>query len=253
MAAARHFPSPSPSPSPSPLPWFSLVCRLVVVSTPPPLVLSTLPPPEPLPINSPLPLVRWCISSRLPLFAGWLSRRLLSRRLRRALPFVAQPPLASILDPPSLFAPALHLLSCHLRLASPFVAQSPLASILDPPSLFTPAGWCVASCRTASASRRAAGSRVASCGSFALYSPACPLLHCHFCRPLSRRRGHRRHPQMHGALSRRRHCQQPLFPLVRLSSSNTSACAAALSSLQLNHPCPTLVIPLSLASIPLAR
>ena len=41
MAAARHFPSPLPSPSPSPPPWLSLVCRLVVMSTPPPLVLST--------------------------------------------------------------------------------------------------------------------------------------------------------------------------------------------------------------------
>ena len=34
MAAAGHFPSPLPSPSPSPPPWLSLVCRLVVVSTP---------------------------------------------------------------------------------------------------------------------------------------------------------------------------------------------------------------------------
>jgi len=121
MVAARNFPSPSTSPSPSPPPWLSLVCRLVVVSTPPPLVLLTLPPSQPLPINAPPPLVRWRISSRLPLFAGWLSRRLLSRHLRLTLPFVTQPPLPSILDPPSSFAPA---------------------------------GCCVASCRTASARRR---------------------------------------------------------------------------------------------------
>ena len=84
--------------------------------------------------------------------------------------------------------------------------------------------------------RLCAGSRVASCGTFALNPPARPLSHRHFRRTLSRRRGHRRCPQMHGALSRRRHRQRPLFPLVRLSSSNTSACVAASSSLQLNHP-----------------
>ena len=156
MVAARYFPSPSPSPSSSPSPWLSLVCWLVVVLTPPPLVLSTLPPPQPLLFNAPPHLVRWRISSRLPLFAGWLSRRLLSRLL---------------------------------RLASPFVAQPPLASILDPPSSLVPAGCCVASCRTASVFRRAAGSRVASCGTFALHPPAHPLLHRNFRRPLSRRRG----------------------------------------------------------------
>ena len=139
MAAARHFPSPSLSPSPSPSPWLSLVCRLIVVLMPPPLVLSTLPPPQPLLINALPPLDRWRISSRLPLFAGWLSRLLLSR--------------------------------C-LRLASPFVAQLPLASILDSPSSLVLAGCCVTSCRTASASRRAAGLRVASCGTFALHPPA---------------------------------------------------------------------------------
>ncbi len=71
MAAAWHFPLPSPSPSPSPLPWLSLVCQLVVVSTPLPLVLSTLPTPQPLPINTLPPLVCLHLSSRLPLFAGW--------------------------------------------------------------------------------------------------------------------------------------------------------------------------------------
>ena len=178
MAAARHFPSPSPSPYPSSSPSLSLVCRLVVVLTPPPLVISTLPPPQPLLINAPPPLVRWRISSRWPMFAGWLSRRLLSRRL---------------------------------RLASPFVAQPPLASILDPLSSLVPAGCCFASCHTASTSRRAAGSRVASCGTFALHPPARPLLHRNFRRPLSRRRGHCRHPQMHGALSRRGQAQRPVF------------------------------------------
>ena len=118
-------------------------------------------------------------------------------------------------------------LVARLHLASPFVAQPPLASILDPPSSLVPAGCCVASCRTASASRRASGSRVASCGTFALHPPARPLLHRSFCRPLSRRHGHHRHPQMHGALSRRRHCQRPLFPFVWLLSSNTSTCVPA--------------------------
>jgi hypothetical protein len=98
--------------------------------TPPPLVLLTLPPPHSLLINAPPHLVRWRISSCLLMLAGWLSRRLLSHRLRLALPFVAQPPLAFILDPPSSLVPA---------------------------------GCCIAPCRTASASQRAAGSRVASC------------------------------------------------------------------------------------------
>ncbi len=98
---------------------------------PPPLILSTLPPPlntQPRPIEAPLPLVCWRLSSRLSLV----------RRLVVALPVVA----------------------C-LRLASPFVAQPPHASILDPSSLFVPAGCRVASLRTASTSRRAAASRLA--------------------------------------------------------------------------------------------
>ncbi len=194
MLAVREFPLPSLSPSPLPPPWLSLVCQLVVILTPPPLVLSTLPQPQPLLINAPPPLVRWRISSHLPLFAGWLLRR---------------------------------LLSCRLRLASPFIAQPPLTSILDPPSSSAPAGCCVPSCRTASASRHAAGSRVASSGTFALNPPARPLSHRHFHRPLSQRHGHRRRPQMHGTLSRQRQCQRPLFPIVWFSSSNTSACAPA--------------------------
>jgi hypothetical protein len=129
MAAARHFPSPSPLPSPLPSPWLSLICRLVVVLTPLPLVLSTLPPPQPLLINALPPLVRWRISSRLPLFAGWLSRRLLSRRLRLALPFVAQPPLASILDPPSSLVPAGCCVVLHL-VAPPPPLDVPPAHVL---------------------------------------------------------------------------------------------------------------------------
>jgi hypothetical protein len=73
----------------------SLLCRLVVALMPPPLTLSTLPPPlnvQPWPIEAPSPLVRWSLSFRLPLV----------RRLVVASPFVA----------------------C-LGLASPFVAQAP--------------------------------------------------------------------------------------------------------------------------------
>ncbi len=107
-------------------PRSSLLCRLVVALMPPPLILSTLPPPliaQPWHIEAPSPLVRWRLSSRLPLI----------HRLVVTSPVVA----------------------C-LRLVSPFVAQAPHASILDPSSLFVPAGCCVASLRTASTSRRAA-------------------------------------------------------------------------------------------------
>ncbi len=272
MVAVRDFPSPSLSPSPSPPPWLSLVCRLVIVLTPSPLVLSTLPQPQPLLINAPPPLVRWRISSRLPLFAGWLSRRLLSRCLRLASPFVAQPPLTSILDPPSLSVPAgCCVPSCrttsasrhaagsrcllqHLRLKSasspslapPFSSHPLLAPRPSPASSNARRTLPATSSPTASVPSRTvlvlqhvrlrAGSRVASCGTFALNPPARPLSHHHFRRPLSRRRGHRPRPQMHGALSWRRHRQRQLFPLVRLSSSNTFVCVAASSSLQLNHP-----------------
>jgi hypothetical protein len=98
---------------------------------PPPLILSTLLPPlnaQPWPIQAPSPLVRWRLSSRSPLV----------HRLVVASPVVAR-----------------------LRLASPFVAQPPHASILDPSSLFPPAGCRVASLCTASASQRAAASRLA--------------------------------------------------------------------------------------------
>ena len=98
---------------------------------PPSLILSTLPLPlnaQPWHIKAPLPLVRWHLSSCLPLVC----------RLVVALPVVA----------------------C-LHLASPFIKQLPHASILDPSSLFVPAGCCVASLHIASASIRAATSRLA--------------------------------------------------------------------------------------------
>ena len=88
---------------------------------------------------------------------------------------------------------------CWLVITSPHVAPPPpciafcctaaFTSILDPPSSLVPAGCCVASCHTASASRSTTGSRVASCGTFALHSPARPLLHRNFHRPLSRSLG----------------------------------------------------------------
>ena len=148
----------------------ALIRRLVVVLMPPPLILLTLPPPlnaQPRPIEAPSHHVRWCLSSRLPLVC----------RLVVASPVVA----------------------C-LRLASHFVGQPPHASILDPSSLFTPAGCRVASLRTASASQRAAASRLA----VSLPSPMrrhlcrCCDCDCHpRCIPLSwrhrpRRRRHRR-------------------------------------------------------------
>ena len=98
---------------------------------PPPLILSTLPPPlnaQPRPIKAPSPLVRWRLSSRLPLVC----------RLVVASPVV----------------------TC-LRLASPFVMQPPHASIVDTPSLFGPAGCRIVSLCTASASQRAAASQLA--------------------------------------------------------------------------------------------
>jgi hypothetical protein len=152
MVAAWNFLPTLSSSSPLPPPWLSLSCRLVVVSTPLPLVLSTLPLPQPLPINTPPSLVCWHISSRLPLFAGWLLCRLLLRRL---------------------------------RLASSFVTQPSLATIINPPSSFALAGCFVKSRHTASTSQCATGSHLATCGTSALHPPAHPLLHCNFCRPLS--------------------------------------------------------------------
>jgi hypothetical protein len=123
--AARGILLPSPLPLLLLPPRLSLVQRLVVALMPPPLILLTLLPPlnaQPRPIEAPLPLVHWCLSSRFPLV----------RRLVVASPVVV----------------------C-LRLTSHFVGQPPHASILDPSSLFTPAGCRVASLCTASASRRA--------------------------------------------------------------------------------------------------
>ncbi len=145
-------------------------------------------------------LCLWRLSSHLCQFAGWLLRHLLSHRLRLASTFVAQPPLASILYRPSSFAPV----GCHVE-----------------------------SCRTASTSRRAAGSHIASCDTSASHPPACPLLHCHFCRPLFQHHGHCRCPQMHGTLSRRQLYQCPLPPLAQVSIFDTLACTAASSSLLL--------------------
>jgi hypothetical protein len=92
----------------------------------------------------------------LPLFAGWLLHRLLLRRLRLASPFVAQLPLASILDPPLCshrLVVASHLVAppppikvppAHvLPLAAPFPYIRQLAlsctAIFVAPSLSTPA------------------------------------------------------------------------------------------------------------------
>ena len=125
---AWHFLSPLPSLSP---PRSSLICQLVAVLMPPPPILLTLPPPlnvQPWAIKALSPLVRWCLSSRLPLIC----------RLVVALPVVA----------------------C-LCFASLFSVRPPHAFILDPPSLFAPAGCCLASLCIASTSRRATASRLA--------------------------------------------------------------------------------------------
>jgi hypothetical protein len=176
----------------------------------------------------------------MPLFDGWLSRRLLVCRLPLALPFVAQPPLASILGP-RVFVRASWLLrrilshrlrlstgrrlTCcflrHLHLTStrshsltpPF--PSPLLSAPRPSAI---AG--VLKCTVHSPGGGIAnghcsvsyGSRPPTCPParqltccllqhLHLNPPARPLSHRHFHHPLSRRRGHRRRPQMHGAPS----------------------------------------------------
>ena len=81
--AARGIPLPSPLPLLLAPPRSSLVQRLAVALVPPPLILSTLPPPlnaHPRPIEAPSPLVHWYGASPLVClsFAGWLSHRLLS-------------------------------------------------------------------------------------------------------------------------------------------------------------------------------
>ena len=110
--------------------YMALVRWLVVVLMPPPLILLTLPPllnAQFRPIEAPSPLVCWRLSSCLSLVC-WL-----------------------------VFTSTFVACLC---LVSPFVAQPPHASILNPSSLFAPAGCRVASLHTASASRRAAASRL---------------------------------------------------------------------------------------------
>ena len=115
-SGTRQFLLPSSSPLPSILPPLrkSLFIRLVVASMPPPLVLSTLPPL----LNAHQDPVASCPLA--PLF-----------------PFASHSPAG-----------------CHivcvvcLCLASPFVAQPPHASIINPPCLFAPAGCRVAYIRT---------------------------------------------------------------------------------------------------------
>ena len=100
-------------------------------SMPPPVVLLTLRPPlntRPQPVEAPSPLVCWRLFSCLPL-VSWL--------------VVVSTAVAC------------------LRLASPFVTLPPHASIINPPSLFAPAGCRFASLRTTSASRRAAAWQLA--------------------------------------------------------------------------------------------
>ena len=175
--------SPLPLPSPSLLPPLrkSLIRRLVVVLMPPPLILSTLPPPL---LRPPSPLVCWRLPSRLSLV----------RRLVVASPVVA----------------------C-LCLASAFVAQLPHTSILDPSSLFAPADCCVASLRTASASRRAAASRLAM-------SSLSPMR-----RRLRRRRDCNCHPRRIPSSWRHRpHCHRRRRPSP-LSSTSIDIVVAVIS------------------------
>ena len=108
-AAARGITLPSPSPLLLPPPRSSLIQWLAVALMPPPLILSTLPPPlnsQPWPIEAPSPLVHWCLSSRLPLVRRLVVASPVVACLRLASHFVGQPPHASILDPSSLFTPA---------------------------------------------------------------------------------------------------------------------------------------------------
>ena len=59
-----------------------------------------------MPIEAPLPLVLWRLSSHLPLVRRLIVTSPVVVRLRLVSPFVVQPPHGSILDPPSLFLPA---------------------------------------------------------------------------------------------------------------------------------------------------
>jgi hypothetical protein len=80
---------------------------------PPPLVLSTLPLLLKTPIEAPSPLVLWRLSSRMTLVCRLVVAMSVIVRLRHASNFVDQPHHASILDPPSLFAPAGCSMSCR--------------------------------------------------------------------------------------------------------------------------------------------
>ena len=181
---------------------FASVCWLVIAS---PLVAS------------PPPYVAFChtaaspVHPRPPLFvrAGWLLRRILSHRLR-APPADMLPRAA-----PSPYIRQLAL-SCTAIFVAPSLGAAAIAGILKctahSPGAASPTA--TVPFRTALVLQHVhlrAGSRVASCGIFTLN-----LSHRHCRRPLSRRRGHRRRPQMHRALSRRRHRQRPLFPLMAL-------------------------------------
>ena len=129
---------------------------------------------------------------------------------------------------------------CWLVITSPHVAPPPpciafcctaaFTSILDPP-LFVSTGWLLRRILSHRL-RLSKHHRLACCllRHLRLTFASSPSLAPQFSSPplsLSRRRGHCQHPQMHGALSRRRYRQRPLFPFVRLSSSNTSACTPA--------------------------
>ncbi len=122
----RHFPSPLPFSMLLPPLWLSLVHRLVVPMMPPPLVLLTLPPPlnaQPQTIEAPLPLVRWCLSScSLPLVCQLVVASPVVACLCLTSPFVMQLPHASILNPPSWFAPA----GCCIAFAPPLLLNVPL-------------------------------------------------------------------------------------------------------------------------------
>ena len=154
------------------------------------------------------------VHPRPPLFvsAGWLLCRILSHRLRLStrrrlaccllrhlhLTSARLPSLAPQFSSPPLSAPRPSPASSNTRRTLPAVT-SPTATV----------PFCTA--LVLQHVRLRADSRVASCGTFAFNFPAHPLSHRHCRRPLSRRHGHRRRPQMHGALSRRRHRQRPLF------------------------------------------
>ena len=134
---AHHSLLPLPSPSLLLLPQKSLVRRLVVALMPPPIILSTLPPPlntQPRPIEAPSPLVRWRLSSHLPLICRLVvaltsasaSHHLLS--CSRCTRLSSTPPLCShqLVVPSHLFGPPLPLdappphdwlCRCHCRCA----------------------------------------------------------------------------------------------------------------------------------------